>query len=150
MITPAYRSTVSTTSLAAALIAILALGACARGASLATMNDAIARTERPLAIRFDNEAQTYVDVYLIGEQREWRLGRVAPGARATLTIPEGAISASSGLVRLGVLANLPYSAQAARDPRTTFTIAQPVSQLLAQRWAFWQRHSAPAEIFGAR
>ena len=114
------------------------------------MGDAIARTERPLAIRFDNEAQTYVDVYLIGEQREWRLGRVGPGALATLRIPEEAITATSGLVRLGVLANTLYSAQAARDPRTTFTIAQPVSQLLTQRWAFWQRQSGPAEIFGAR
>jgi hypothetical protein len=32
-----------------------------------------------LTIRFDNAAQSYVDVYLIGQQREWRLGRVEAG-----------------------------------------------------------------------
>ena len=37
----------------------------------------------PGQIRFDNDAREHVHVYLIGEKREWLLGRVEPGAMAT-------------------------------------------------------------------
>jgi len=99
---------------------------------------------------FENEAQTYVDVYLIGERQEWWLGRVAPGARATLRIRDEALTTESGFVKLAVLADAPRSLQAARDPRATFSLAEPAPQLLAQRWTFRKTPLASPEIFGAR
>jgi hypothetical protein len=42
----------------------------------------------PPSIRFDNDAREHVHVYLIGEKREWLLGRVEAGAIAMLRIPE--------------------------------------------------------------
>jgi hypothetical protein len=93
----------------------LALGACARAPSPATSDRPAAAPGRPLAVRFDNDAQVHVDVYLVGGQREWPLGRVAPGARATLRIPAASLEETSGFVRLAVLADAPRSMQAARD-----------------------------------
>ena len=144
MITPGIRTAVSVFSIASAL----ALAACAGGPS-ATWNDAVTPSERRVAIQFDNEAQSSVDVYLVGQTREWRLGRVAPGARTTLWIPESAVSPTSGFVRLAVLAGAPPSAQASLDPRAVFAIAQPGWDLIGQQWKFSQRQSASPELFGA-
>lgn len=143
MITPGARSRVSLVSLAVAAT-MLALGACVRAPS----SELAISPERP-ALRFDNAAQTYVDVYFVGATREWWLGRVAPGARAMLRIPDEARTTSSGFVRLAVLAGAPLSAAASRDPRTTFTIAQPAWDLVAQRWTFTQAQFASPEIRGA-
>ena len=140
MITPRIRATVSIVTLT------LALGACVRSPAPNTWDGAAEMSER-LAIRFDNEAQTYVDVYFIDERREWWLGRVAPGAIATLRIPAGALPAS-GYMRLAVLAGQPRTLQAARDPHATFTIAQPAASLLTQRWTFRQTQVAAPELFG--
>lgn len=145
MITTGIRAAVSTLSVASTLV----LAACAGGPSPATGYDAVATSEHRVAIRFDNEAQSWVDVYLVGQTREWRLGRVAPGAHTTLWVPESAVSSTSGFVRLAVLAGAPPSAQAARDPRAIFTVAQPSSDLLSQQWKFSQRQSATPEIFGS-
>ena len=100
-------------------------------------------------IRFENEARTYVDVYLIGETRQWWLGRVAPGANTTLRIKDEALEVTSGYVRLAVLPDGPLTVQAARDPRATLTIAQPGASLLSQRWTFRQSQLTAPEIFGA-
>ena len=143
MITPGPRSAVSFISLAAALT-MVALGACVRTPSV----ESAISPERP-ALRFDNAAQTYVDVYFVSPTREWWLGRVAPGGRAMLRIPDGARTAASGFVRLAVLAGAPLSASASRDPRATFTIAQPAFNLLTQRWTFSQPQFASPEIRGA-
>lgn len=148
MITPANRLTVSAISLAALTIT-LALGACARGPVPMTWDGAAVAAGDRTTIRFENEAETYVDVYLIDERREWWLGRVAPGARTTLRIKDEALTSTSGYVRLAVLANAPLTLQAARDPRATFTIAQPGASLLAQRWTFRHLQLASPEIFGA-
>ena len=145
MITPAGRLTVSAISLAA----MLALGACAGGPAPTTWNGAAAVTGQGATIRFVNEADTYVDVYLIGETRQWWLGRVAPGARATLHIRDEALTATSGYLRLAVLAGARLTVQAAREPRATLTIAQPGQSLLDQRWTFRQSQVTSPELFGA-
>lgn len=144
MITPGIRAAVSVFS----AVSALALAACAGGPST-TWNDAVAPSEHRVAIQFDNEGETSVDVYLVGQTREWRLGRVAPGARTTLWVPESAVSSTSGFVRLAVLAGAPPSAQAALDPRAVFAIAQPGSDLISQRWKFSQRQSASPELYGS-
>ena len=150
MITPATRLTVSFPSLAALFATTVMLGACARGPSPVTWGGVVVPPERPLTIAFQNEAETHVDVYLIGEKRESWLGRVAPGARATLRIREEALTTESGFVKLAVLEGAPRSLQAARDPRATFSFAEPASLLLAQRWTFRKTPLASPEIFGAR
>ena len=148
MITPAGRLTVSVISIAA-LSATLALGACARGPAPIAWEGAPVVAGDRTTIRFENEAETYVDVYLIGETREWWLGRVAPGARTTLRIKDVALTTTSGYVRLAVLPNAPLTVQAARDPRATLTIAQPGVSLLSQRWTFRKTQLTAPEIFGA-
>ena len=93
---------------------------------------------RSPAIRFDNEARDYVHVYLVGESREWLLGRVEPGARATLRIPDEAMADDTWSMRLAVLAGDRVTMRAALKPGAALTIPQPAVQLLAQKWTFTQ------------
>ena len=134
MTTPRARTLVS---LMAAMAAPLLLGACAGGATRPVAGGP-APVEAPAqAIRFDNLAREHVHVYLVGQRREWLLGRVAPGAVATLRLPE-ALAADPGFVQLAVLAGGQVSQRAARDVRARLTIAQPASALLARQWRFSQ------------
>jgi hypothetical protein len=128
----------------------VALGACARAPSPVTSDGPVAASpEERLVVRFDNDARTRVDVYLIGDKREWWLGRVAPGARETLRIPKAAAPAmAAGFMKIAVLEGASLSMDAAHDPHATFTIAQPASELLSQRWTFSQRQLALPEILG--
>lgn len=127
MTTPDRRAFVST---AATMIVALALGACFRQLPPRPNDD------RALTFRFDNDGRERVLVYLIGVERQWLLGRVEPGAIATLRIPVDAIEASAAFVRLAVLTGERVTLQASRDPRATLTIEQPVSAVLGQRWRF--------------
>ncbi len=100
MTTPRTQSLVS---VAAALTIALTVGACARTPSrLASIRPAPTE-ELPVAITFENAATDYVHVYLVGEKREWFLGRVEIGARTTLRIPDEALAEDVGPVRLAVL-----------------------------------------------
>jgi hypothetical protein len=101
-------------------------------------------------IRFDNEAMMYVDVYLVSGQFQWRLGRVSPGMRAMLRVPESAIESTMGFLRVAVIPGSQMSAQAERDPRAVFAIAQPVSEVLSQRWTFRQPEAAALQLEGRR
>ena len=147
MLTPATRAAVSFVTVFI-LPAALVLGACARGASPATWDGPASTVDGRFTIRFENEAQTYVDVYYIDDVREWWLGRVAPGALTSLTIPGGAISTTTGYVRLGILAGAQRTLHALRDPRTTLTIAQPIGALMGQEWSYRQTPLAAPGIFG--
>ena len=146
MLTPVIRAAVS----AASLTAIVALGGCARAPAPVTWDGAAAASAHPLAIRFENQALAYVDVYFVGQLREWWLGRVSPGGLVSLQVPEAAWLENEGYVRLAVLSGVPRSGRAARDPRATMTIAQPVASLLSQRWTFQQTHLASPEILGQK
>jgi hypothetical protein len=123
-------------SIAATTIITLALGACVRAPSRSVPDPLISTYAGLLTIRFDNTARERVDVYLIGAKREWVLGRVEPGAIASLRIPEEALAEGSMFVRLAVLAGEPLTFEAARNPRARLTIAQPASAILSQRWSF--------------
>jgi hypothetical protein len=135
MTTPRTRSLVS---LVAALPVALALGACAPAPPRLAWNGAAPTAGPPRGIRFDNDAGVHVHVYLVGEQREWLLGRVEPGARATLRIPDASLAGSQGFVRLAVRAGERMTLQAGGDARAASTIAQPASAILSQRWTFSQ------------
>ena len=156
MITRRGQSLVSTVVSLARVFAALAAGAsacaCARvqtSAPSAARDEAAAPAPRP-AILFDNTANDYVDVYLAAEQRQWRLGRVAPGAKASLQLPVDELAVTPGFVRLVVLAGSPVSLQAAADPHAIISIAEPVSEVLHQRWTFSHTQSMAPQIFGSR
>jgi hypothetical protein len=135
MTTPRTRAIVS---LAAMMAVTLALGACVRGPSRPALDGPASMDGRPIAIWFDNGASAHVHVYLVGTQRQWLLGRVEPGARAMLRIPEASLAGSQGFVQLAVLTGERLTLQAARHPRATFTVAQPASAILSRQWMFSQ------------
>lgn len=111
----------------------LALGACVSAPSRPISTQTL-----PLNIHFDNLGRETVDVYLIGPKREWPLGRVAPGATATLRLPDDAFAEDAMMVRLAVLAGEPLTFAAARNPRAVLTVAEPASAMLSQEWKFAQ------------
>jgi hypothetical protein len=125
-------------SIGATMTITLALAACVHAPSRQVPDRLISTDARPLTIRFDNLGRERVHVYLIGATREWLLGRVEPGAIATLRIPEEALAEGSMFVRLAVLAGERRTFEAARHPRARLTIAQPASAILSQRWSFSQ------------
>jgi hypothetical protein len=120
----------------APIIITLALGACVHASSRSVQDPLTSRYAGLLTIRFDNTAGERVDVYLIGAKREWVLGRVEPGAIASLRIPEEALAEGSTFVRLAVIAGEPLTFAAARNPRARLTAAQPASSILSQQWTF--------------
>ena len=118
----------------------LALGACARTPTPAV--EAPAPVEGvewfPLSIRFDNDAREYVHVYLIGDGRQWLLGRVEPGAVGTLKIPDAAFGGKLRFVQLAVIQGGRLTPDAAHDKRAELTILQPATSILSQQWRFTQ------------
>jgi hypothetical protein len=128
--------------LATLLAAALGLAGCARGL--------LPHQQQAATIRFDNEATVPVDVYLVSGQFQWRLGRVLPGMGSTLRVPESAIESTMGFVRVAVIPGAQLSAQAERDPRAVFAYAQPMSEILLQRWTFRQPEAAALQLEGRR
>jgi hypothetical protein len=122
------------------------------GAAALGLTACAGRPQRPepeiATMQFRNDAMVSVDVYLISAQFQWRLGRVPPGIRAVLRVPESAIESAMGVVRVAVIPGSQMSAQADRDPRVVFAIAQPVSAVLSQRWTFRQPAAAALQLEG--
>lgn len=139
MITPRTRSVVS---FVAAMTVALGLVGCA-GIRSQPASSGLAPSDEPaLAIRFDNAGRDVVHVYLVGEKREWWLGRVEVGASRTLRIPEDAL-ADAGSMQLVVLEGQRRAPQIAGDARAATTLRQPIAAILSQRWTFSQ--TAPNE-----
>jgi hypothetical protein len=96
------------------------------------------QSDVPPSIRFDNDAREHVHVYLIGEKREWLLGRVEAGAIAMLRIPEESLAGDLMFARLVVIPGEGITLRAARHVRATPTLAQPLLDIVSQRWRFSQ------------
>jgi hypothetical protein len=128
----------------------VALGGCAGAAPRQAAEGWAPAEARPLAIRFDNDGRDYVHVYLVAERRQWLLGRVEPGAIATLRIPAAALAMHSGPMQLAVIAGGRVTLQAARDARVQLTIAQPASHILSQQWRFAQGQLTSLGLPGPR
>ena len=127
----------------------ISLAACAGGPARAALDgSASSEAAAPRAIRFDNQGREHVHVYLVGEKREWLLGRVEPGATAVLRIPEEALGETDELVQLAVLAGGQMTLDAARDARTRLSISQPVSRIASQRWRLVQGQLTPLWVRG--
>jgi len=148
MTTPRTRVIVS---LAARLSMTLALGACAPPQPYTALDGPTFIQEASVhTVRFDNTANEHAHVYLVTDERQWLLGRVAPGVRATLRIPDAALTASVYRAQLAVLTGERITPQVARDPRATFTIAQPASALVSHRWTLTQGQITPVGVSGTR
>lgn len=118
-------------------LAVLGLGACTTHAGT-IRGDAAPVRGRPLSIRFMNEGRERIHVYLVGERREWLLGRVEPGAAAWLALPMRSLRGAEGNFRLAVLAGAPPSLQAGRDGRAVQSLVEPASAILDREWSFSQ------------
>lgn len=147
MTTPRTRALVS---LVATITVTLVLGACARASSQPAVDEALRVESRSLEIRFDNAARDYVQVYLVADNREWRLGRVEPGSVATLRIPEAALGGNTRSLRLAVLAGERLTVRAALDPHATYTIMQPMKSILSQQWRFAEGQVSPERLWNPR
>lgn len=139
MTTPRVRSLVS---LAAALTFPLAMEACASASPRATSEPGMASDDAPRTVRFDNAGREYVHVYLVGDRREWLLGRVEAGAKTTLRIPREAIAEETGIVQMAVVIGDRVSLGAKRASRLAITIPQPGVAIIGQRWTFSQTPAA--------
>lgn len=126
-------------SLTAALAITLTVGGCASASGRAPLaSDGEMPADRTfLTVRFDNDARDVVHVYLVGETREWLLGRVEPGARVTLRIPEDAVVEGGASIQLAVVSGGHASLRAAREA-SAITILQPTEAILSQRWSYSQ------------
>ena len=132
------QRTRSLVSLATALAITLAVVGCASARAPLAADAAAAAVGIPLTIRFDNDARDYVHVYLVGDKRQWLLGRVEPGARVTLRIPDDAVAEDGAAIQLAVVSGGRVSLRAAREAPAAITILQPTAEVLAQRWTFSQ------------
>lgn len=115
---------------------ILALGACATVPQRSAQAACVPAKPGARSIRFDNEGRERVHVYLVGQNREWSLGRVEPGATTTLRIPVAALTEPGEFMRLAVIAGDRTTLRAARERSAQLTIAQPAVHILSQRWSF--------------
>lgn len=113
------------------LSAVTWLAACAPGRATRVGAETLPVV---LSIRFENEGRERVHVYLVGEQREWLLGGVEPGARATLPVPECSLAGGQGWGRLVVVPGDRLAVRAMSEPRAMTTIAQPIAGLLTREW----------------
>src|SRR5256885_16702351 len=86
-------------SITATMAITLALVACVGASARPAPNTGISTDALPLTIRFDNIGRERADVYLIGVKRAWVLGRLEPGAIASLRIPDEAMAKGSRYVR---------------------------------------------------
>src|SRR5262249_16863516 len=153
-------SELSGVRLAAVFVVALWVGACAgrqrpvtqtEGTDSAESTRSVTTAESPAEmLQFDNQATAYVDVYLVGGQTQWRLGRVPPGMRMKLRVPASAVDWTMGFVQLVVIPGSQISMQAWRDPRAVVAIAQPVSDVLSQRWDFRQQDGLPLQLQATR
>ena len=153
MTTPRTRVIVSAVvSVVVSMIVTNVLAACGGGrASLASDDPAaaVAAAVSP-AIAFDNDAREHVQVYLVSDQRQWYLGRVEPGARRTLRVPDEAVVASPQRLRLAVMVGQPITPHVSGDRRAMFTISQPAARLFSQDWSIAQGQLISAPIARAR
>ncbi len=135
----ATRRATRPSSMLGVLIGLVALGGCMLGGCAGRTGAAASRPDvaAPLAVHVDNRSRDYVDIYLIQGPREWHLGRLAPGATASLPLPELPPVGGAGLARLAVLAGTGRSLDASRDARVT-SLEQPVAELSRLRWTFVQ------------
>ena len=114
-------------------ILTFSLAACAGAPARASLDGGAPTEETRSAIRFDNQGREHVHVYLVGQKREWLLGRVEPGATRMLRVPEEALADADEFVQVAVLAGGLMTLDAARDSRAQLSILQPATRIMSRR-----------------
>ena len=148
MTTPRTRVIVS---VAAALFVTVLSGACTTAGRSHSPAGGLTAFPAPFHVLvFDNDAREHVHVYLLSDQRQWYLGRVEPGIRSTLRIPEESLGPAARRLQLAVVPGGQLSPRVTLDPRAEFTIAQPASRLLLQDWRFSQNQLLSVPVGRAR
>jgi hypothetical protein len=139
------RTRSSHSPLLVTLCAVLSLGGCARSSNIRA-TELAPSSAVPSTLQFDNQGRDRVDVYLVGETRSWRIGRLEPGQARLLALPKDIPATDLPRLQLAVLANAPMTVDPRRDPRALTTLRQPVAALMGQRWgyALGQLTTAPA------
>ena len=89
-----------------------------------------------MLIPFDNLGRDYVRVYLVSQRRQWLLGRVERGARATLRVPAEALAPAEGWLRLAVVAGGAATQRALTEPGAALGPSLPLPSLAAQKWTY--------------
>lgn len=149
MTTPRTRVIVSAVvSVVVSMIVTNVLAACAGGRSSLASDDpaaAVATAVSP-TIAFDNDAREHVQVYLVSDRRQWYLGRVEPGARRTLRVPDEAVLTSPQRLQLAVMVGQAITPRVSGDPLAMFSIAQPAARLFSQDWTIAQGQLVSAPI----
>jgi hypothetical protein len=97
-----------------------------------------------LMVQVENESRERIQVYLVGQTRDWFLGRVEAGTHAMLYVPDRSLT--MGTMRLAVLAGDQLTSQAARDPRAVLSMDQPTGAIVGQRWVFAQGALMPMRV----
>jgi hypothetical protein len=111
------------------------MGGCAGARANGSAEPAPA-TAAARVIQFDNQAQDYVNVYLVGIRGQWLLGRVVPGARVMLRVPEEVMDDESRSFWLAAKAGTRVTGRVDDDPRATTTLPEHMQDMIAQRWTF--------------
>ena len=87
-------------------------------------------------ITFRNQGSDRVQVYLVGETRDWFIGRLEPRQTAHLAVPRFGFMTASQAVSVAVVPGWSANAQPRREPRTTFSIDELTDDLPGQEWIF--------------
>jgi hypothetical protein len=112
------------------LLGALPLAGCATHSGRPEAPAGAVAAARPV-IRATNEGSDWLDFYLIGETREWYLGRVAAGGKTWLSLPADLRRDGPRTLRLAVIAGAPRSLRAERDPRAVVTVQHSVGRCSA-------------------
>ena len=131
------------------LLCAFPLAGCVTRSGRSEATRGVEAAARPV-ISASNEGSDWLDFYIIGDAREWYLGRVAAGGKARLPLPADLPRDGQGTLQLAVIAGAPRGVQARRDPRAVVTVQQPLRALLGQHWTFarrqltgWRPHPQP-------
>ena len=92
--------------------------------------------ESDAAVVFHNQGHDRIQVYLVGETQERLLGRLEPLETARLVLPEWAVDAAPGTVRLAVIPGWSKDLRPSVNGRATFSIKEFKRNLPGAEWTF--------------
>lgn len=122
----------------------LALAGCSSAG--VRMVEAAPSADTRNTLRFDNQGRDRLDIYLIGETRSWKLGRLEPGQARWFALPGDIPPSDFSRLQLSVIANATATVDPRSDPRAITSLKQPVGTLISRRWGYTlgQLTDAPA------
>ena len=114
----------------ASLAAAMLIASCMQHQTTSTRPSMSART-----VTFHNRGRDRIQVYLIGANEEWLLGRLEPLETVHLKLPESSSVAGEPVV-LAVIPGWSRSPAPRRDRRAMISVAERSSNLPGEEWTF--------------